>query len=101
MCDDNNCGDLARGRGLLLLGWMVPPCLLRTYQRPHFSPQTKQSCLGLGTEPTHSMRIFFNVCVILFTGEGNGNPLQYSSLENPMDRGAWRAMVHGVAQSRT
>ena len=29
-------------------------------------------------------------------GEGNGNPLQYSCLENPMDRGAWRAMVHGV-----
>ena len=33
--------------------------------------------------------------------EGNGNPLQYSCLENPMDRGAWRATVHGVAQSRT
>ena len=33
--------------------------------------------------------------------EGNGNPLQCSSLENPMDRGAWRATVHGVAQSRT
>ena len=29
-------------------------------------------------------------------GEGNGNPLQYSSLENPMDRGAWRATVHRV-----
>ena len=32
-------------------------------------------------------------------GEGNGNPLQYSCLENPMDRGAWRATVHGVAKS--
>ena len=32
-------------------------------------------------------------------GEGNGNPLQYSCLENPMDRGAWWATVHGVAQS--
>ena len=31
------------------------------------------------------------------SGEGNGNPLQYSCLENPMDRGAWRATVHGVA----
>ena len=30
-------------------------------------------------------------------GEGNGNPLQYSCLENPMDRGAWWAAVHGVA----
>ena len=33
--------------------------------------------------------------------EGNGNPLQYSCLENPMDRGAWRATVHGVAKSWT
>ena len=34
-------------------------------------------------------------------GEGNGNPLQYSCLRNPMDRGAWWAVVHGVAKSRT
>ena len=34
-------------------------------------------------------------------GEGNGNPLQYSSLENPMDGGAWLATVHGVAKSQT
>ena len=34
-------------------------------------------------------------------GEGNGNPLQYSCLENPMDRKAWWATVHGVAKSRT
>ena len=34
-------------------------------------------------------------------GEGNGNPLQYSCLENPMDREAWWATVHGVAKSRT
>ena len=33
--------------------------------------------------------------------EGNGNPLQYSCLENPIDREAWRATVHGVAKSRT
>ena len=31
-------------------------------------------------------------------GEGNGNPLQYSCLENPMDRGAWQATVHGIAR---
>ena len=35
------------------------------------------------------------------SGEGNGNPLQYSCLENPMDRGAWWATVHGVAHSPT
>ena len=34
-------------------------------------------------------------------GEGNDNPLQYSCLENPMDRGIWRATVHGVAKSWT
>ena len=34
-----------------------------------------------------------------FPKEGNGNPLQYSCLENPMDRGAWQATVHGVAES--
>ena len=37
----------------------------------------------------------------LYSGEGNGTPLQYSCLENPMDRGAWWAAVHGVATSRT
>ena len=31
-------------------------------------------------------------------GEGNSNPLQYSCLENPMDRGAWQAIVHGVSR---
>ena len=40
---------------------------------------------GLGTSP----------------GEGNGNPLQYSCLENPMDRGAWQATVYGIAKSQT
>ena len=34
-------------------------------------------------------------------GEGNGNPLEYSRLENPVDRGTWWAAVHGVTQSRT
>ena len=34
-------------------------------------------------------------------GEGNGNPLQYSCLENPMDRGAWWAAFHGVVRSQT
>ena len=32
------------------------------------------------------------------SGEGNGNPLQYYRLENPTDRGAWRATVHGIAR---
>ena len=40
-------------------------------------------------------------CLGLIYGEDNGNPLQYSCLENPMDGGAWWAAVHGVAKSRT
>ena len=36
-----------------------------------------------------------------FPREGNGNPLQYSCLENPMDRGAWWATVHGVTENQT
>ena len=34
-------------------------------------------------------------------GDGNGSPLQYSCLENPMDRGVWQAILHRVTQSRT
>ena len=37
----------------------------------------------------------------MLAGEGNGTPLQYSCLENPMDGGAWWAAVHGIAKSRT
>ena len=39
--------------------------------------------------------------MLLKIGEGNGTSLQYSCLENPMNRGAWWAAVHGVAKSRT
>ena len=39
--------------------------------------------------------------LLLFCGEGNGTPLQYSCPENPMDGGAWWAAVHGVTQSQT
>ena len=46
--------------------------------------------------------MFFILAVTIDTfGEGNGIPLQYSCLENPMDGGAWKAAVHGVARSRT
>ena len=37
----------------------------------------------------------------IFDGEGNGTPLQYSYLENPMDGGAWWAAVYGVTESQT
>ena len=43
----------------------------------------------------------FQFSYSLSPGEGNGTPLQYSCLENPMDGGAWKAAVHGVAEGRT
>ena len=45
--------------------------------------------------------IIFSYLLSIKVGEGNGTPLQYSCLENPVDRGAWWAAVHGVAKSRT
>ena len=47
------------------------------------------------------MSLLFNMLSRLVIGEGNGNPLQYSGQENPMDGGAWRATVHGVTKSWT
>ena len=47
----------------------------------------------------YKIYIYIHICVCI--GEGNGTPLQHSCLENPMDRGAWWAAVHGVAKSRT
>ena len=45
--------------------------------------------------------LFFHVTIRKQSGEGNDTPLQYSCLENPMDRGSWWAVVHGVAKSWT
>ena len=54
-------------------------------KNPPANAGDKSSILGLGRSP----------------GEGNDSPLQCSCLENPMDRGAWWATVHGVAMSQT
>ena len=51
-----------------------------------------------GLDTTERLHFHFSLS---FIGEGNGNPLQCSCLENPRDRGAWWAAVYGVAQSRT
>ena len=45
-------------------------------------------------------RLYIVTLLNLYAGEGNGTPLQYSCLENPMDGGAWWAAVYGVAQSQ-
>ena len=49
-------------------------------------------------DTTERLHFHFSLSCI---GEGNGNPLQYSCLENPRDRGAWWAAIYGVAQSQT
>ena len=51
-----------------------------------------------GSDTTERLHFHFSLSCI---GEGNGNPLQYSCLENPRDGGAWWAVVYGVTQSRT
>ena len=53
----------------------------------------------LNMKPT--LRYFCWQYIMLTIGEGNGTPLQFSCLENPMDGGAWKAAVHGVAEGRT
>ena len=55
----------------------------------------------LQAKDTDWMNGYRNKVISDMHGEGNGNPLQCACLENPMDRGAWRATVHGVAKSQT
>ena len=59
---------------------------------------------SLGMFLTYPLPIFQRLLFLIYMqsfGERNGNPLQYSCLENPMDRGAWQTMVHGVTKSLT
>ena len=57
-----------------------------------------ESMGSLESDTTERLHFYFSLVCI---GERNGNPLQYSCLENPRDRGAWWAAVYGVAQSWT
>ena len=61
-------------------------------------PGRLQSTGSLRVDTTERLDFHFSLSC---TGEGNGNPLQYSCLENPRDGEAWWAAVYGVAQSRT
>ena len=63
-----------------------------------FSPVTGKLPFSTLSEITLQISQF-NISCYCF-GEGSGTPLQYSCLENPMDGGAWKAAVHGVAKSR-
>ena len=61
-------------------------------------PGRLQSMELLRVDMTERLHFHFSLSCI---GEGNGNPLQHSCLENPRDGGAWWAAVYGVAQGRT
>ena len=61
-------------------------------------PGGLQSMGSLESDTSERLHFHFSLLCI---GEGNGNPLQCSCLENPRDRGAWWAAVYGVAQRRT
>ena len=61
-------------------------------------PGGLQSMGSLESDTTERLHFHFSLSCI---GEGNGNPLQCSCLENPRDRGAWWAAIYGMAQSRT
>ena len=61
-------------------------------------PGKLQSMKSLTVGLTERLHFEFSLSCI---GEGNGNPLQYSCLENPRDGGAWWAAIYGVAQSWT
>ena len=65
--------------------WMEEPCRLQSMGRSE-------------SDTTERLHFHFSLSCI---GEGNGNPLQYSCLVNPRDRGAWWAAIYGIAQSLT
>ena len=92
------------------LNWKAIKIKCRIDSKPFFIPRSKHLLISWLQSPSTvildprkiksaTVSIFFpSVC---HDGEGNGNPLQYSCLENPMDGGAWWATVHGVAKSWT
>ena len=77
------------GTPLRTLAWKIPWME---------EPDRLQSMGSLESDTTERLHIHFSLSC---TGEGNGNPLQCSCLENPRDGGAWWAAVYGVAQSWT
>ena len=80
------------------------PCLMEKEMAPHSSilawriPWTEEpgGLLSMAQSRTRLKRLSSSS-----NGEGNGDPLQYSCLENPLDRGAWWATGHGVTKSQT
>ena len=70
-------------------------CYLQSLRHPKYTPSLTASSQG-------RQKLISKVDQgSPFKGDGNGNPLQYSGLESPMDRGAWWAAIHGVTKSQT
>ena len=78
--------------------WHPTPVLLLGESHGRRKPGRLQSVGSLESDRTERLHFHFPLSS---TGEGNGNPLQCSCLENPRDGGAWWAAVYGIAQSRT
>src|SRR5574341_1285957 len=78
---------------------MAPHSSTLAWKIPWVEEPGRLQCMGsLESDMTEQVHFHFSLSCI---GEGNGNPLQCSCLENPRDGGAWWAAVYGVAQSRT
>ena len=115
VCRDAGCTCISDTHHLVqgVTGWgklgLIHLLALRQAMAPHSStlawkiPWTEergglQSMGSLRVDPTERFHFHFSLSCI---GEGNGNPLQCSCLENPRDGGAWWAAIYGVAQSWT
>ena len=82
-----------------MLEWVAVPS-----SRGSSQPRDRTCCISyicIGRIVFFFFSFFFFFTTSATCGEGNGTPLQYSCLENPVDGGAWWAAVHGVAKSRT
>ena len=83
----------------------VSLCFSKLYVKPrkHMFYMFSSSAQFVHILNTCSCFVSFNInrLLAIALGEGNGTPLQYSCLENPVDGGAWKAAVHGVTKSRT
>ena len=107
-CRDTPCSRIERLNSTMMIDFDQPhPWRRRWHPTPVLLPGKSHGrsslvgCSPWGREEwdtTERLHFHFSLSCI---GEGNGNPLQCSCLENPRDGGAWRAAVCGVAQSRT
>ena len=79
---------------------MAPHSSTLAWKIPWTEEPGRLQSMGSREESDTTERLHFH-CLLSYIGEGNGNPLQCSCLENPGDGGAWWAAISGVAQSRT